>query len=401
MSIEQAQAVIEDMTARKYRICRAGTFYWKLPEAKGFDSLPQMAPGEKQDLVNQVCRALERDSRVISVQTPTIEPDYSQRKTIYPDRTRASSGELLTGADGFAIQKLSSPIMFHVNVPKKNQPLLHGNDDIPTEDYFVSWDGVTVFVLWEQDNDHVPLSGGHIVADILSTALAAMGAGLYIQACSPDCDNQFFHTVMLIRVQPESPKKGLDLELHPLRRGVVEIRIPKAEDNFDVLDWIQLDLGLESENFANVKNLGRRAMDIESSARDLMTHLLAHYYEYASVAAQPMWRALRERWRVRGWRREARQLLAGLWLSLANLEDVRRQWEDLRRDFEEPDAEYMPLFAIDYSDDVAAVQSFEVSHFDATVEQISRNLDNRAVVMATVGGALAGGLAGALVGLIH
>jgi len=60
----------------------------------------------------------------------------------------------------------------------------------------------------------------------------------------------------------------------------------------------------------------------------------------------------------------------------------------------------MLLFEVDYSSDAVSVESLEVSHLDATIEQISRNLDNRAVVLATVLGALAGGLAGALVGAL-
>ncbi len=361
-----------------------------------------MAPGKKQELVNQICQALERDSRVISVQKPTIEPDYSQRKTIYPDWARTSSDDLLTGADRFQVLKLSGPILFHVHVPRKNQPLFHGNDDIPTEDYFVSWDGVTAFVLWGQDDDVVvPLSGGHIVSEILSVALATMTAELYIQACSPECDNQFFHTAMVIRLQSGASQDRFDLKLQPLRRGKVEVPVPSDMDNFEVLEWMHLHLGLDSDRFAEVKNLARRVIDIESSARDELAHLLGHYYEHASVAAQPLWRTLKKRWRMREWRREARQILAGLWLSLANLETLRRDWEDSRRNFEASGAESMLLFEIDYSDDTTSVQSLEVSHFDATVEQISHNLDYRAVVMATVGGALAGGLAGALVGLIH
>ena len=90
----------------------------------------------------------------------------------------------------------------------------------------------------------------------------------------------------------------------------------------------------------------------------------------------------------------------GLWLSLANVETLRRTWENLRRDFEE-DHEYLAIFVNDYSSDVATIESLEVGHLDATIEQISQSLDNRALLLATVLGALAGEKAGALVGLIH
>jgi len=141
-------------------------------------------------------------------------------------------------------------------------------------------------------------------------------------------------------------------------------------------------------------------MDIESLIRTQVAHLLGHYYEHALITAKPLLRSLKDRWRIRWWRREARQILAGLWLSLANVEALRRSWEESRRDFEDRSS-YMAIFEIDYSDDVAVVESLEVGHLDATIEQVSRNLDNRALLFATVVGALAGALAGALVGLIH
>ena len=46
------------------------------------------------------------------------------------------------------------------------------------------------------------------------------------------------------------------------------------------------------------------------------------------------------------------------------------------------------------------IESLEIGHLDATIEQISQSLDNRALLLATVVGALAGGLAGAVVGAL-
>lgn len=401
MSIEQAQAAAVGKAAPDgYRVCRIGTFYWKLPEASSFAALPRMSTDAKRELVDKLCQALERDSRVVSVRNPAIEGDYSGRKTVYPDSSRTDPKSLLTVSDGFEVIRLSDPILLHAHVPIKNQPQFHGNDDIPTEDYFVSWDGVTVVVLWRQPDDNVPLSGGHVITDILRGALDSWQAGLYVQACSPECDNQFFHTVVLVRHSSEAPEPS-DMTLRSLGRYKVEICVPMDLDDFDILTWMDLNFGLDSSRFAEVKNLARRVMDTESLVRDLLTHLLGHYYEHASTAIQPWWRSLRKRWGMRGWRREARQILASLWLALAHLEDLRRLWGDSRHDFEESSTDSMLLFEQDYSGDAAAVQSLEVGRFDATVEQIAHNLENRAVVLATVGGALAGGLAGALVGLIH
>jgi hypothetical protein len=393
--------VSADSEAGPHRICRVGNLLWKLPESMAQSALEVMSFVAKKQAVREICRALERDSRVVNVIVPDINSDFTRRRTFYPDMNRTSEEALLNGSDTFQVMSLSDPIRFHMHVPKKNQPRWHGLDDIPTEDYFVSWDGVTVFVLWEQDSDLIAPPGGQIVVDILSSALATTQAELYIQACSPGCDNIFFHTNMRLR-----PDEHYTDDVAPkivLRRGenTVDVAIPADESNLDILGWLDVYLGLPAFTFARLKNYGRRILDIESSIRDQMAHLLGHYYEHSLITAKPLWRSLKDRWRIRWWRREARQILAGLWLSLANVESLRRDWEESRRNFEGPRAHYMAIFEADYSNDVAAIESLEVGHLDATIEQISGNLDNRALLMATVVGALAGALAGALVGLIH
>lgn len=330
---------------------------------------------------------------------PDISPDFTERRTFYPDMNRTSEDDLLTGADAFQVMKLSNPIRFHMHVPKKNQPQWHDSDDIPTEDYFAAWDGVTAFVLWEQDSDHISLPGGQVVMDILSSALAATQAELYIQACEPGCANIFFHTDLYLHSDDDCIEEGPRIVRH--NRDTVNVTVPDRKDNFVILFWLAAYLGGPASYFAKLKNSGRRVMDIESLIRGEMAHLLGRYYEHSLITAMPWWQSLKDRWRMRRWRREARRILAGLWLSLANVESQRRIWEDSRRNLEGSHLEYMAMFEVDYSNDVAMIESLEVGHLDATIEQVSQNLDNRALLMATVVGALAGALAGALVGLIH
>jgi hypothetical protein len=391
--------------AGPHRMCRIGNLLWKLPDSKSQPALPVMSAADKKNSLSELCSALERDPRVVEVITPDINPDFSGRRTLYPDLNRTSEDDLLTGGDSFQVMELSDSIYFHMHVPKKNQPQWHGWDNIPAEDYFVSWDGIAAFVLWEQDSDHIPPPGGQVVTDVLSTALAATQAELYVQACGPNCDNIFFHTSLYLH--PDEDCIGdYDLEITPRKNeNAVDIVIPSEESNFELVEWIYDRLNGPVSDFAKLKNLSRRVMDIESSIRDQVAHLLGHYYEHSVIAAKPLRRSLKDRWKIKGWRREARQILAGLWLSLANVEGLRRQWGDQRGRFELGRREYMPLFEIDYSDDVAMIESLEVGHLDATIEQISQSLDNRALLLATVVGALAGGLAGAvvgaLVGLIH
>ncbi len=97
-----------------------------------------------------------------------------------------------------------------------------------------------------------------------------------------------------------------------------------------------------------------------------------------------------------GWRREARQILASLWLSIASMEMLRRLWEDRRRSFEDTaqEDELEALFAVDQKEDVAVIESLRLDYMESAVEQVASRLDSRANVTATLGGALAGAAAG-------
>ena len=388
-----------------YRMCRIGTLLWKLPVSVSVSRTADRRRN-KQGLVDAVCGALNKDTRVTEVKRPTISSEYSTYDEFYPDLNRTDNEALLKGNDLFEVLCLSKPIYFSVHVPKKNQPALHDEHDIRSEDYFVAWDGVTALVLWEQDDDFLPLAGGQIVAEILDSALQKIKTELYNQACSPDCQNIFFHTSMHVYdiSETDADENGLTFLLSDdSDERSVDVFVPTHDGNFDILEWIYLDVGLPAERFADLKSIGRRVLDIEESIREQFIHLLSHYHEHASIAARPLWSSLRARWRIRRWRKEARYLVAGLWLSLANVEALRRRWEERRRGFESDiaESEIRPLFAKDYTNDAATVDSLEIEHLDSMINQMSSSLDNRAIMVATVGGALAGGLAGALIGLIH
>jgi len=363
--------------------------------------------GDKQAAVDAFCGALNNDTRVIEIVRPIINPDFTSAGYYYPDSESADSGGLLTGKDAFKVFSLSNPIYFKAHVPKKNQPAFHGHQDIPAEDYYVSWDGVCALVLWHQDDEYVPLSGGHIVADILQTALVTTGAELTIQSCSPDCENIFFHTVMRINDEDERPddanSSNLSMTRHIDGPASVDVYPPTSEGDFDILEWLYLDLNIAVEMFAELKNTGRRILDIEELIRDELTHLLSHYYQHSSVAVKPPLLGLSERWKMLGWRREARHILAKLWLSMANIERLLRAWERTRQQFDNDiDGEKIQdLFARDYAIDARLIAAFDIEPVNSAIEQIAANLDNSAVVNATVLGALAGGLAGAIVGLVH
>lgn len=87
---------------------------------------------------------------------------------------------------------------------------------------------------------------------------------------------------------------------------------------------------------------------------------------------------------------------------MANVEAIKRSWEDEKRGYEYESAEdgLSHLFDSDHSDDLARIQSLDLAHLDHAVEHVSATLDSSSIVAATVGGALAGGITGGAFGAV-
>lgn len=287
--------------------------------------------------------------------------------------------------------------MFQVRIPIKNQHAHAGTNDIPSDTYFVTWDGVSVFILWEQDDENIPISGGHVVAEVLDDALDAVDSALYVQSCNPGCEYMFLHQTIQLLEDSEVD----DFEIKTGKRDQeVLVTFDELDDPSMQVIWVALSLGGAMENFAEFKNYGRRLIDLEHACRLDLGHLLTHYADHAELVHlgwKPKY--LRLRWRNRGWRKEARSLVASVWLALANIESVRRRWDQERLNIAD-DAEYVPLFSADFSRDVVTIDSLRLEPVSENVNQIAGWLDNRAVVWATSLGALAGGLAGGAATLI-
>ncbi|MER7542042.1 hypothetical protein ABTW95_03445 [Spirillospora sp. NPDC127506] len=319
---------------------------------------------------------------------------------VYWPRAKSSSQTLLTGADGFDALNIPNPILFKVRVPEKNQPKHHGADDVPSDTYWAAWDGIVLVVLWDQNTEIEPLSGGHIVARILEDAVEALGDSLYEQACSPACKNIFLHTSMLLSYDVDELMEEDILVTKQANEGVVEVTLPNfvAESEFETVDWLHSNLDGIGRHFGQVKNYARRLMDIESAIDKEVVHLLQHYYSHARLMDLPMRKSYRLRWKGRRWRRHARYVLAGIWLSLANIEAMKRQWGDAYRDYQGymDDCGVNLIFAGDVHDDVEVVSALDMEYAASAIRQVSTTLDNRLNAIAAGGGAIAGGVAGAL-----
>jgi len=395
--VTQTDPEVAEKAKSNFRLARAGVFLWDLSLRQEFPSDSGAAP--KSALIDELRHALLKDPTVVSVESMAESEQFTYTKGYWPDTSRTSDDGLLTGGDSFSVLRLDGPILFCVQVPKKNQPEHHGHDDFPSDTYWVAWDGVSAIVTWIQPDERVPMAGGHVVEGILRSALRRLGCDLYVQACSPWCDNLFTHTVMHVLVDPEVD----ELECTVRTALEVDVTVGLADNDEELLMELWFGLNRSLESFAEMKNLGRRSVDLEDSARDTLSHLLKHYYEHATAGAQQGWKRMRALWSQRGWRREARQLMASLWLTLSSIESVHREWEEVHRSFISATESrgLVVLFDVDYREDAETVASLDVSHLEVNVQQIGTRLDNRSLAWATGLGAIAGGVAGLLAGFAH
>ena len=228
----------------------------------------------------------------------------------------------------------------------------------------------------------IPVAGGHIVVDVLNDAVHKSGGDLYVQACSPHCDYLFIHTSIRIRAEACG---DIEFKFVEDQQSIVETPLTYGADLESVADELYYDVALSIENFAELKNTTQRVKDIERSARHDLSDLLFIQYDHSKLSTQPLLSRLRKAWAHRACRRRSRELISRLWLSMSNLEALKRQWDEARLTFEEEAQEHnkSPLFARDHPDDVATIASLDLSRMQSTLEQAAARLDNRDVVIAT------------------
>jgi hypothetical protein len=132
---------------------------------------------------------------------------------------------------------------------------------------------------------------------------------------------------------------------------------------------------------------------------DLST-LLGSNYQRAIISAKPLRKTLKIRWGTRGWRKETRQLMAWMWLTLASLDRCRQRWGDLRNMYDDSVERGNSglVLAYEYQREVHATSTVDVTDVRSTLERIANTMETRALTLATGIGAVAGAIIGALIG---
>jgi len=348
--------------------------------------------------------ALNQDSRVLSVSVPKLDESWShQYAPYYASEGPDDSTHLIEGTRHFHTQVFSDPLALKVHVPKKNQPALYEDSEVPTEDYYVLWNGQTLLVAWDHDDSpYIPSSGGHILEPILEEATERIDAGIYVQPCNPSCKHVFLHRALLVQADPSAPAwsvvvDGDDPETLHVRAATDDQSLEDMSESV----WFQYGSALR--NFADMKNVARKILDLEAVVRYDLDRLNSLHHSRASEAQGPWKGRISALWKQRGWRRKSRYYLARLWLGLGTLESASRFWMLERGHFVRSarEADIEPLFVIDASDETAYIEALDLTLIEASIEHAGGRLDSGALVTATVGGALAGALIASVITAFH
>jgi hypothetical protein len=345
--------------------------------------------------LDAIASSLEADPRVSSVQSPgEIDEGWCIERRVFP--SPADGESLVSGGDALQALQFSEALLLSIRQPP------HPEDDEKPTKYSVVWDGFLAVVTWRtQSARPVGLFEGHVVREILGEALERLGLCLYLQGCNPDCTHKFAHTSIRFVPDPDDPEDIQYVEAE--NWAEVEARAPIMDDD-ELAGFFFSDLLLAMRSFTVLKNVGQRILELEVDSRAKLSELMQFNFERARLPTLPISERVKARRTQRKWLHKSRFLIARIWLTLSNIEYLRREWSALRFDFEGSSGENgkRKLFERDYADEVDRVQSLDLDLVRSGVQEMAERLDSRALLrvtaVAAVAGAIAGGLIAGLVG---
>jgi hypothetical protein len=259
---------------------------------------------------------------------------------------------------------------------------------------------MVLLVTWKLGRtEPMPMSGGHVVKEILHDALLRVGHELYVQGCNPGCTHDFAHTTIRFLPGPEGLEE-VEFRDSPWF-AEAEALVPSMPEEI-LRNYVYLDISLAVRDFTKLKNLARRILETEAAARSALGSLMWLNYKRAQLPSEPIGESLQRRWEMRGWRAESHRLIARVWLALAGIETLRRQWSADRFSFEDglDTRGQATLFKLDYADEVDRVASLDLELMRSGVQEAAGRLDSGALLRVTAIAAVAGAVTGGLVGAV-
>ena len=350
-------------------------------------------------------KALAEDPRVKSLDAASSNVvQLSDRRFVVPPRQpkggpSAMRTEGATHGHNHALV-ISPPVKMHVQVPHRLQASSLMEQKVPSEDYWVAWNGVLLTVLWEHKSSRYPYgqAGGLVVLSILKDA--AEKAGTYAKAlsCGSNCGYPFAHSDLHIVVSSSTNRTRLSPE-----KGVVLLaEVPGAGSAEEVAANLLDDVAFSARMYATMRSHGRVILAAEDRARASAADLLQLQYSNAVAASLPLHQRLVYAIKNRGSGRRSSGFIASILFMLATMEENKREWVNAKLVFDQNSKaeSYDLLFKREYPQEVNLITSLDTSGLRAAVSQTSLRINNRIIALATAGGAVAGGVLGAIAAVI-
>lgn len=141
--------------------------------------------------------------------------------------------------------------------------------------------------------------------------------------------------------------------------------------------------------FTRLKNLSRRILEIESQGRNDVQSLLEIHYISAVNRTLSTTKRIRKARTIRQTSSMENQLVASLWLLLANMERLRRQWTEVKLQYEKVcAARHVDPFVNDHIVDDLAIADLDDSFIRETLKHTAARRDNRTLSLVTIFGGL-------------
>ena len=368
-------------------VCRVALPLLRLSD----DTPPMFTMPEARKLAAEVeakvRNALAEDPRVAEVYpSRALEVDNARTHTFFDFDMGADN--LIEALSTFQVLRFNDVLQFRVRVPAKNQPKYRSRDDVPSDEYLVVWDGVSAAVQWEQQTTMATGSGGHVVLDLLCDIGAVAGYPVEILACSAGCHHRFVHADFVTFDDDDLPSNFAKAGETPVGSTVV-VPFRRHDDAFDNLMHTYVVLHPVLNSFAETKALADAVSFLEDRGRRDATEILDIAYRRAARSHLPdvrnWWRDKRK---LRGSRRRTRQLIAGLWLTLATTDEHVRTWQWSNARFNELlEGRRLTELKSDFDTGEHEIQSMDLSLVRASLEEISSRMEGRMMLMAGFAGA--------------
>jgi hypothetical protein len=356
---------------------------------------------DREESYSGLIMSLEKDPRVKSINAPSASAATLKdvRYVVPPFRSAKSRTSMRTeGAThthNHAL-RIQPAILMHIQVPRRLQVEGQKEDEVPSDEYWVAWDGVTVLATWMHGSSSRPFgtSGGIVVLDILKKAAEDNDMMLRQLSCGSNCGYPFAHSDLLI----EPVAKPVAPTFSAQGRYVLRVAVANRDTPLKLTSALLSHIRFVCHMYTELRSHGRVIAVAEQDARASASDLLALQYNHALLGTLPLRKRLKPLWHARKWKKNSTRFIAVIWLGLVTIEENKREWSNARLVFDEnaSSGNMNLIFQQEYTQEVNLVTSLDVSSIRASVEQMAARIDTRFTVFTTTVVALIGAIIGAI-----